>query len=609
MTKVGSDHEEHQKELKKLAKFRRARQLAVLHANTTRGALIQKTHLPTDADLYPVGDLLGTSYASQVLPAPSGWGKTTIVAQLEESCNTNGWAVPLIVRCKSLNVRGATFRGAVREVLLALTHALEKPDKRIDKEFLLQVKAVRDQLMALQGRSDIIQKSISTTAEGRSSSAHEDSQESGTRVVNESVAAQSKESSFSFQQAAMTAAAAPFVLAVSVATSAMAGKKSRSSSKTERSETSERRRTSTLRSSAETQGRSETYHEVDDLKDHLDRIREGVRALVLRRQELLGRPTTFFIFDDFDEIPLASQPYVAEFFRLLATSSDGFVKIMGSPHRLNLFLDGASEMAGFRLGRDIHTVDAPNRLLALADWEEWLNERLDWLEKHIPAFHSGAKERGRAEMSPEVLTQLALLSGGRPGVFFSLLARANDLAWEAKENGGRDKLEVTARDIDCAVAAFQRIEVPRLQSAVEESPYVAGLLSFLARCAAAKLGFIEFLQHELDRSEGLREAVEILAECLVMIPVGTRVEENGSWRAIYLLDSRSLVKTALPAPDWSLVRQVATKREWSLLQEKKLTALVTLQKLSASSSAPEGGAKALTGARVDGETIVGKAEG
>jgi hypothetical protein len=586
--------EEHQKELDRLAKFRRSRQLAILHANTIRGAVVHDTQLPTDADLFPVGEVLGASYSNQLLPAPDGWGKTSVVAQLEENCNEKGWAQPIIVRCNALNVRGASFRRVIREILVSIVQSLARPPADAEKAFLADVRAVRDQLGALQRGSDIIRKSISTSREGQSAESREDARETGTSTTRQSQVQRSKDRSFSFRQTTGAAAVAPFVLAVTAATSALSGTRSSRTSTTEQLETSESRRTGTLRSSAHAEGRAEAFQDLDDLKDHLDRIRDEVRSLVLRRQDLLKprQRVTFFVFDDFDEIPLDCQPHVAEFFRLLAASSDGFVKILGRPHRLNLFARNGSLSAGFRPGRDIHVVDVPNRLLDLSAWEGWLSQKLDWLDEQIPAFQSGAGQKARPAIAPEVLTQLGLLSAGRPGVFFALLARANDLAWEAWETGARKTFEVTTDDVDCALAAVQRVRLPCLLDAVQESRRVSDLLRFLGRSADSGTCFVEICQQELHGDDEFRAATELLADCLAIIPVGVRIVGRGRRRVVFLVDPRSVAVPLLDgeapaggstAPrdlDWTSIGEVIAGRKWDLALERSLVAVASLPALA-----------------------------
>ncbi|MBI4862011.1 MAG: hypothetical protein HY815_17400 [Candidatus Riflebacteria bacterium] len=568
-------------EIRRWSKLRRSRQLAVFASHASRAPTRHDAQLPLDADLFPVSEALAFCHSHQLVMGPDGWGKTSTIALLEEICERTGYAQPIVVRCSALNVRGATFRQAIREILMAVVRALEPTHKKVDRAFLGDLMELRGRLQELHGRSDVIQKSVTTGKEGATSESTEEQRETTSRVGLEKKVERTSETAFSFTKVATLTLAGPLVSVVSAATSLLSRKSTSVASRIARDETTDRQLKATRISLAHTLRTSEAYQEVDDLKDHLDRLREDVRTLLLRRQEMMGRSTTFLIFDDFDEVPLGCQPFVAEFIRLLAASSGAFVKVFGRPYRLNLFTDGGSESAGFRPNHDLMVFNVPNRLSSFEEWESWLKDRLAWFDANVYAFEPGAKVAGRPAVPATVFSHLALVSGGRPGLFFRLLARANDLAWESYETGGRPAFELTDLDVDESLFSFQQAELSSLMRALEESRYVAGILDFLGRSVAAGRMFMEVHHREMEFNADYRAAIDLLVDKVVLVPVGGRPDERGMRRAVFLFDPRTVSSApGVPCPNWTLIRNVVAERSWAAPEAMEMTAHLSLHQLA-----------------------------
>lgn len=566
-------HDDGASVLKKFHRGNRARQLATLQANVVRGHVESKAQLPVDGDLPPSVDVCVTNYANQVVMAPDGWGKTTFVSQLVSACEKDGMPQPLVVRCTGLSVRGATFRRAIREILVGLAQALHLPDKK-GQQLASELKVVREALAALHGRSDVINKSVTQRREGTQQDTASQLTEASSSAVKEHRRERSSESTSSFTQTAASIAVGPFCAVAQMAIAAISSKKSSNSSTGERSETSNRSATTTSRSSIETTGLTEAYQELDDLKDHLDRLREDFRNLILRRQEILQRPATFLIFDDFDEIPMVAQPFVAEFFRILTTSVGGYVKIFGRPYRMNLYLEGDSESAGFRPERDIASIPTADRLLEFEAWESWLRCRLDEFYK-LPHFSHGGKAHGRPQLSEEVLAHLALVSAGRPGLFYQIFARANEYAWEAHDVGARDNLVLEHADVDSALWLLQQGQAPLLARNIDPDALMPRILWFLTACAKrGSQHFFEVSRRELAWNQEFRFAIEQLVDQLVIAPVGLRVDEQGQFRVVYFFDPRTFASAEQQKPvPWGDVRRITVEQAWKTMDGRQRVVL------------------------------------
>lgn len=582
MASKGTESGEHQGLVKKFHRANRARQLAILQANAARGPIESKTQLAIDPDLPPVADICATNYANQIVMAPDGWGKTSLVSQIEAACDKNGLAQPLVVRCSGLSVRGATFRQAIREILVGLAQALNLKDKKQNQQLAADLKPVREALATLQGRSDVINKSITQRREGTSADVTSQTNETTSATMHEHRRERATESASSITRTAAAVAAGPFFVVAQMATAMLSTKRSSSSATGERSETGTRNSTASSHSSTETSGLIEAYQEADDLKDHLDRLREDFRNLILHRQELLQRPTTFLIFDDFDEIPMVAQPFVAEFVRLLATSVGGYVKLFGRPYNMNLYLESDEQSAGFRPERDIALLPAADRLLEFEAWESWLRSRLD-LFYALPSFADGGKHQGRPQISGDVMAHLALVSAGRPGLFYQLYARANEYAWEAFDAGARKELLLDHADVDSAVWMLQQVQVERLARSVDPGGLMPRVLHFLRVCATKHdHQFFEVSRRELAWNQQFRAAIEQLVDQLVLVPVGLRVDDQGQFRQVYFCDPRTFAGADDQKPViWSEVRKITIEQSWRSAESRKWIAPpMTAQRLA-----------------------------
>lgn len=560
-------------------RVQRTRQLAILQANASRGASVSRTHLPLDEGLPPGADVIAASYSNQVLMAPDGWGKTSLVSQVQAACDKNGWAQPLVIRCSGLNVRGASFRQAIREMLVGLLQSLECTDRKVAQVMGAEISALREALRGLHGRADVIARSVTRHKAGTTTDASSQTTEEGTSSSKERSRERTSETSSSFTKTLAAVTVGPFFAVAQMASAMITSKKSSRSSSSERVEVSRKSSSARSRASTESAALTEAYEENDDLKDHLDRLREDFRNLILRRQEQLQRPTTFLLFDDFDEVPLVAQPLVAEFFRLLTSSTGGYMKVFGRPYRLNLFLEDGAESAGLRPEQDVMAIPVADRVLEFEAWENWLQDRLDHLHE-LPSFAGGSKAHGHPQISREVLSHMALVSAGRPGLFFRLYARANELAWEAHDSKVRNELALDHADVDGALWTLQQVQVESLAGVIAEDPILRHLIHFLKFYADSGHYLLEVPRRELACSGEFRAAIERLVDQLVLTPVGIRADGQGQTRQVYLCDPRifSADGTSAGVP-WEDVRARVISQDWRGSGSKPTAVLVTPERM------------------------------
>lgn len=186
-------------------------------------------------------------------------------------------------------------------------------------------------------------------------------------------------------------------------------------------------------------------------------------------------------------------------------------------------------------------------------------------------------------MSDEVLAHLALVSEGRPGLFYQLYARANEYAWEAHDVGARKELVVDHADVDSALWLLQQVQAESLARSVDPDGLLPRVLHFLRVCATKHdHQFFEVSRRELAWNQQFRAAIEQLVDQLVLVPVGLRVDDQGQFRQVYFCDPRTFAGADdQKAVIWSEVRKITIEQSWRSAESRKWIAPpMTAQRLA-----------------------------
>lgn len=178
---------------------------------------------------------------------------------------------------------------------------------------------------------------------------------------------------------------------------------------------------------AETQGaRSTTGREQFSI--HFGRVQAALRGLLA----VLGNPKIWVLIDEWSEISVDLQPYLADLLRRTLLPIDNFVvKIAAIEHRSSFFLPkGRGEYVGLELGADISTD------LNLDDFLVFDNDQgksVDFF-KRLLFRHLKATEHGEGIATPDEMVQIAFTQ-----------ANAFDELVRAAEGVPRDALNLAAK--------------------------------------------------------------------------------------------------------------------------------------------------------------------